>query len=159
MSNTAELMLKDTESNGERNRLLNVIKSRGMFHSNQVREFLITDAGVDLVDTYLGPTGVMTGAARVAQESLERSESLRIEDELALRQNALQRKQTASEQRVGTLRAEQKADEDEFRRFDARVRDRALALNVERSQMGQVRHADVLEATRPAKPSRNGESR
>jgi len=155
----AWILLKDTESNGERSRLLSVLKSRGMFHSNQVREFLITDAGIDLVDTYLGPTGVMTGAARVAQESLERSDSLRIQDELALRQSELRRKQTVSKQKVAALRAEQEAEEDEFRRFEARVRDRALELNVERAQMGQVRHADTLEATRPVKPSRKGKSR
>ncbi|MGN6638613.1 MAG: circadian clock protein KaiC, partial [Mucilaginibacter sp.] len=49
------LLVRDIESNGERNRGLYVIKSRGMKHSNQVREFVITDSGLDLVDVYLGP--------------------------------------------------------------------------------------------------------
>ncbi|MBK7645109.1 MAG: circadian clock protein KaiC [Planctomycetes bacterium] len=153
------ILLKDVESNGERNRVLHVLKSRGMFHSNQVREFLITDSGIDLVDTYLGPTGVLTGAARVAQESLERSNSLRIEQELARRQSALLRKRAAIEQKVAALRSEQESNEDEFRRFDARARDRVRALDVERTKMGQARHADALKGMHAASPSKNGKSR
>ena len=61
------LLLRNHESNGERNRLLFVIKSRGSAHSNQVREFVLTDDGAELVDVYVGPDGVLTGSARVEQ--------------------------------------------------------------------------------------------
>ena len=61
------LLLQDFEGNGERNRVLYVLKARGMAHSNQVREFLISNRGIDLVDAYIGPSGVLTGASRVAQ--------------------------------------------------------------------------------------------
>ena len=61
------LLLRNHESNGERNRLLFVIKSRGSAHSNQVREFLLTDDGPQLVDVYVGPEGVLTGSARIEQ--------------------------------------------------------------------------------------------
>ena len=62
------LLLRDFESNGERNRGLHIMKSRGMAHSNQVREFLLTDHGVELVDVYAGPVGVFMGSARLEQE-------------------------------------------------------------------------------------------
>ena len=70
------LLLRDIELGGERNRVINVLKSRGMAHSNQLREFLMTDHGVQLQDVYLGTEGVLTGSARLARESAERAASL-----------------------------------------------------------------------------------
>jgi circadian clock protein KaiC len=137
------VLLQDIESNGERNRVLNVLKSRGMSHSNQAREFLITDTGIDLVDAYLGPAGVVTGAARVAQLSHERADTLRAKHEFVSRQNALQRKRATIERQVAALRAEQETEEEEFRRFDEQVGDRTRALNAERTEMGRARHADT----------------
>lgn len=63
------LLLRNVEFNGERNRTLYVLKSRGMAHSNQIREFVLSDNGIDLVDVYTGTDQVLTGTARVAQES------------------------------------------------------------------------------------------
>ncbi|SPE60585.1 KaiC-like protein 1 [Verrucomicrobia bacterium] len=63
------MLLQDIEGNGERNRVLYVLKARGMAHSNQSREFLISRRGIDLVDAYVGPGGVLTGAARAAQSA------------------------------------------------------------------------------------------
>jgi circadian clock protein KaiC len=74
------LLLRNVESNGERNRLLFVLKSRGSAHSNQVREFVLTDHGVELVDVYVGPEGVMTGSARLAQETREHDARLQQQD-------------------------------------------------------------------------------
>src|SRR5881394_3128007 len=70
------LLLQDFEGNGERNRVLYVIKARGMKHSNQIREFLISSRGIDLVDAYIGPGGVLTGSARAAQTAREKAEAL-----------------------------------------------------------------------------------
>src|SRR6476469_10608658 len=67
----AWVLVRDIESNGERNRGLYIMKSRGMKHSNQVREFMINDNGVNLVDVHLGPDGVLTGSAREAQQLSE----------------------------------------------------------------------------------------
>src|SRR5205823_10391181 len=86
------LLLQNVEGNGERNRLLYVLKARGMAHSNQIREFLISNRGIDLVDAYLGPSGVLTGAARVAQASREEAEALACQQEAARRQRELKRK-------------------------------------------------------------------
>ena len=62
------ISVKDVESNGERNRLLYIMKSRGMKHSNQVREFVITDKGLKLVEIYLGPKGILLGSQREEQK-------------------------------------------------------------------------------------------
>jgi circadian clock protein KaiC len=67
------LVLNNIEYNGERNRTLLILKSRGMKHSNQVREFIMTDNGIDLVDVYLGDDRVLTGSARVAQAEKEKA--------------------------------------------------------------------------------------
>src|SRR5581483_6135469 len=61
------LLLRDIELGGERNRGLYILKSRGMAHSNQIREFRLTDHGIDLIDVYLGPGGAPTGSIRLAQ--------------------------------------------------------------------------------------------
>ena len=66
------LLLRNVEANGERNRLLFVLKSRGTAHSNQVREFVLTDHGIELVEVYVGPAGMLAGSARLAQEAVER---------------------------------------------------------------------------------------
>ena len=69
------LLLRDIELNGERNRGIYVLKSRGTAHSNQIREFLLTDRGIELKPVYVGTEGVLTGSARVAQEARERAEA------------------------------------------------------------------------------------
>src|SRR5206468_709384 len=77
------LLLQDFEGNGERNRVLYVLKARGMAHSNQIREFLISDKGIDLVDAYIGTSGVLTGSARAAQNALEKAAVLAAQQEVA----------------------------------------------------------------------------
>jgi circadian clock protein KaiC len=76
------LSLTNIELNGERNRGLYVLKSRGMKHSNQIREFMLTDEGIRLVEAYLGPAGMLTGSARLAQEAVEKSAARRREQDL-----------------------------------------------------------------------------
>jgi len=97
------LLVQATEGNGEHNRVLYVLKSRGMAHSNQIREFLITDHGVELADVYVGPQGVLTGSARQAQEAKERSDgSARMED-LEQRRVNLERRREAVEAQAAAL--------------------------------------------------------
>ena len=94
----AWLMVRDIEANGERNRGLYIMKARGMGHSKQVREFLITDNGLDLVDVYLGANGVLTGSAREAQE-------LEVQRELELKENSVSRKQRELKRKEAVLEA------------------------------------------------------
>ena len=106
------ILLRNIELNGERNRTLYVLKSRGMPHSNQVREFLMTDKGVDLADVYVGMDKVLIGTARAAQEAHERTESelLRRENEGKLRQ--FERKRKVIDAQIAALQAEAETEEE-----------------------------------------------
>ena len=76
------LLLRDIEIGGERNRGLYVLKSRGMDHSNQIREFILTDCGIELLDVYVGPEGVLTGSARLTQEATNEAQQLSRQQEI-----------------------------------------------------------------------------
>jgi circadian clock protein KaiC len=140
------LLLQDMEGNGERNRVLYVLKARGMAHSNQIREFLISDRGVDLVDAYIGPSGVLTGAARVAQTAREKAEALASKQEAARRQRELKRKRAALEQQIVGLRSEHEASAEELRQIDEQVGTQTRLLSTERTELGRLRQADVSVA-------------
>jgi len=142
------LLLQDYEGNGERNRVLYVLKARGMAHSNQIREFLISDRGVDLVDAYIGPSGVLTGAARVAQTAREKAEALAGQQEAARRQRELKRKRAALEQQISGLRSEHEASAEELRQIDEQVGTQTRLLTTERTELGRLRQADVSVAAR-----------
>jgi circadian clock protein KaiC len=137
------LLLQDFEGNGERNRVLYVIKARGMAHSNQVREFLISNRGIDLVDAYIGPSGVLTGASRVAQAAREKAEALTSQQEAARRKRELVRKRTMLDQQIASLRSEYEAEEVELRRRDEQVGTQTRVLDAERTELARLRQADV----------------
>jgi circadian clock protein KaiC len=113
------LLLRDIEQNGERNRLIYILKSRGMAHSNQVREFLITSKGIRLIEAYLGAEGVLTGSARRSQEARERIDRRMAEEELARRRLGLEHRRKALEAQIEALRASFRNDEQEFERYRA----------------------------------------
>jgi len=137
------LLLQDFEGNGERNRVLYVLKARGMSHSNQMREFLISDRGVDLVDAYIGPSGVLTGSARAAQTAREKAEALASQQEAARRKRELQRTRAALERQISGLRSEHEAGAEELRRIDEQVGTQTRLLTTERTELGRLRQADV----------------
>jgi circadian clock protein KaiC len=97
------LLVKTMEGNGEHNRVLYVLKSRGMAHSNQIREFLLTDQGIELADVYVGPQGVLTGSARQAQEAQERSDATSRLQDLEQRRVNLQRRRESVEAQTAAL--------------------------------------------------------
>lgn len=148
------LLLKDFEGNGERNRVLYVLKARGMAHSNQIREFLISNRGIDLVDAYIGPSGVLTGTARVAQTAREKAEALASQQDAARRQRELKRKRTVLEQEITGLRADYETEEGELRRMDQQAGARTRMLTSERTELARLRHADAIKvaAHPPIKP-------
>ena len=136
------LLLRNVESGGERNRLLFVLKSRGSAHSNQVREFVITGHGVELVDVYVGPAGVMAGSARLAQEARERSAVVQRTEDLMQRRRELRHGIVASEARLAELQEEIASDRAEIERIDGRQQSQAAEADAARSAMAAQRWAD-----------------
>jgi circadian clock protein KaiC len=110
----AWLSVRDIEFNGERNRGMYIMKSRGMKHSNQVREFIITDKGLDLVEVYLGPEGVLTGSAREAQKILEETGSLLRENATGRKDREILRKRKVLEAKISSLQTEFESAEEEL---------------------------------------------
>jgi circadian clock protein KaiC len=113
------LLLRDLETNGERNRIMYVLKNRGTAHSNQMREFLLTSNGVRLIEPYLGADGVLTGSARVAQEAMASAASTQRRDEAARKRRAIERRTKAIETQIAALRLDVAAEIDELDRLDA----------------------------------------
>lgn len=136
------LLLLAIEAGGERNRGLSVLKSRGMAHSNQTREFLITTHGVELCDVYVGPGGVLTGSARLAQEAQERANELARQQDIARRQRELERKRTLLEAQIAALRSEFAAQETETLALIESQQRREVTLTQERVEMAHSRKAD-----------------
>jgi circadian clock protein KaiC len=136
------LLLRDIEIGGERNRGMFVLKSRGMAHSNQIREFLLTDRGVDLMDVYVGPSGVLTGSARVAQEAQEEAEKLARQQEIERRKMSVERKRKVLETEIEAQRAEFAAEEEELKKIVEQERTREARVQDEREAMAVSRKAD-----------------
>jgi circadian clock protein KaiC len=136
--------LRMVESNGEHNRLLTVIKARGMAHSNQVREFVLTDSGIQLLDVYVGPSGVLTGSARVALEERERMEKVESEREHRRRQRELKGKKLEIETRMAALKVEIADIQEELDREASEKKANGRAASEASKRMARMRRADKL---------------
>src|SRR6201999_3514842 len=123
------ILLRDIELGGERNRGLYVLKSRGMKHSNQIREFVITPKGIDLLDVYVGSEGVLTGSARAAQEAKERADLLVREQLTQRRKIELDRKRASLDARIAALQAE----------FAAELEQATREINIDTSREAVLR--------------------
>jgi len=133
------MLVRDIELSGERNRGLYVLKSRGMNHSNQIREFLLSAEGIKLVEVYLGPSGMLTGSARVALEEQERDASIRQADESEIKLVQLERKRKAMEAQIEALRAEFEAEAVAINKSVASENKREKKQIENRSAMAQSR--------------------
>jgi circadian clock protein KaiC len=152
----AWLLLQDFEGNGERNRVLYVLKARGMKHSNQIREFLISDHGIDVVDAYIGASGVLTGSARAAQNALEKAAVLSSQQEAAQLVREVERKRKALERQINDLRSDYEGEALELRRIAEQVGTRTLMLTTERTELGRLRQADVKVVASTQTKSKTG---
>jgi circadian clock protein KaiC len=137
------IVLRDIEIGGERNRGLIILKSRGMAHSNQIREFLLTDHGVELHDVYVGPGGVLTGSARLAQAAQDQAAQTARKQEVERRQLELERKRTALEAQIAAMRAEFEAQAVESMRIIGQEQKQEGQLVQDRVDMGLIRKADA----------------
>ena len=144
----AWLLLRENEASGERNRVVYVLKSRGMAHSNQLREVLLTGHGIRLVDPYLGSEGALTGAARAAQEARERAAAVARKQEIERRRRELERKREALEARLAALRLEFEAEQEEVERIIAQEEARESRLLEDRKDMARIRKVEA--DSRPA---------
>ncbi|VFU13604.1 KaiC-like protein 1 [anaerobic digester metagenome] len=130
------MILKNLETGGERNRVITILKSRGMAHSNQVREFQLTSKGIDLVDVYAGPEGVLTGSARIFREAALRLEIDRLDAQR-------KKKRALLEEQIARLRSELEGEE---REIEGRIRLEKLKMNTilqKRKEMGISRKAET----------------
>ena len=136
------LLVRVLETNGERNRLLYVLKSRGMAHSNQMREFQLYDEGIRLVDVYVGPGTVLTGSARLAQETKDRLQAVAERQAAEQRQRELEQEQAALAAQIGALQARLggvKAELQTVRQID---QEREESTRRERKELEAARRAD-----------------
>ncbi|HEX6894353.1 MAG TPA: circadian clock protein KaiC [Bryobacteraceae bacterium] len=145
------ILLRNFESNGERNRVLYVLKSRGMAHSNQIREFQMTSGGIRLREVYLGPGGVLTGSARVAQEAEERRREERLQAETKRRELASRAALRALEAKISALEAEKENHQKDLAVLTAEDENRNSAILNEREALRKSRsvNAHVVKGARP----------
>jgi circadian clock protein KaiC len=148
------LILRELELNGERNRGLYVLKSRGMAHSNQIREFVLGPRGIELREVYVVPGGVLTGSSRVAQEARERDEALARAAEVDRHERELDLKRRLMEAQVAALRASFAAEEDAVRRNGREAKARERQVEVDRVAIRTSRGVDADGAGTARRPKR-----
>jgi circadian clock protein KaiC len=147
------LLLYNRESNGEHNRQLYLLKSRGMAHSNQVREFILSSEGIRLRDVYVGPEGVLTGSARLAQEAKDQAAVLLREQETERRTRDLERQRRETAAQIELLQAQlasQTAEEAQLKQEDTAREDRLASDRVAMGASRKSRPAPVNPAAKPA---------
>ena len=148
------LLLRDIELNGERNRGLYILKSRGMAHSNQIQEFLLTNQGIGLIDIYTGSGEVLTGSARAVQQAEEKASELERRLEADGRLRVQERKKEALEAKIAALRAEFDAESEELHLMAEEERKRKAVLAEDRLEMAHLRKGEPSAVRRSARKRR-----
>ena len=141
------LLLRDIELSGERNRGMYVLKSRGMANSNQIREFILTDHGVELREAYIGARGVLTGSARMAQEANENAELLIREKDIERKKREIKRKRKALEAQIAALHTEFESEESEAIKMIEIEQDKIKRLKQDKIEMAESRKANIENIT------------
>jgi circadian clock protein KaiC len=150
------LLVRMLESNGERNRLLYVLKSRGMAHSNQMREFQLTATGIQLQDVYTGPGTVLTGSARLVQEAQDRAAFAAEQDAAQRRERELRQQQAALDAQAAALRARAESLRAELQAVQAQAKQRANVAYADQGMLAAARQADASTIPHPRRSSRGG---
>ncbi|MEN6337427.1 MAG: circadian clock protein KaiC [Phycisphaerales bacterium] len=136
------LLLRNVENAGERNRLLFILKSRGMAHSNQVREFLLTNEGIQLRDVYIGPGAVLTGSARAAQEARDKAQAAADDQATARRRRELEQEQSLAQAQLDALQLKTAALNDEIKALENTEQARMASAARDRAELARLRNAD-----------------
>ncbi|MDB5246142.1 MAG: kaiC [Segetibacter sp.] len=143
----AWLRVRDIEFNGERNRGMYVMKSRGMKHSNQVREFVISDEGLNLVSVYLGPEGVLTGSAREAQQLQEETGLILRTHAVSRKDLEIERKRKVLEAKIASLHEEFESLQDELNKSYVEEELKKEIIEKNREKLTKIRHHENNTAT------------
>ena len=138
----AWLLVKTIESNGERNRGLYILKARGIAHSNQIREFLLTDHGIELIDAYIGTEGVLMGSARSSQVAREKEAEFERQQATERKQRELRRKQDLYEAQLQALTGQYESERDAILKELDEERTRLKAAADQRTEIARLRKAD-----------------
>jgi circadian clock protein KaiC len=133
------ISLRDVEADGERNRILYLLKARGMSHSKQIREYELSDNGIHLTEPYLGPEGVLTGAARMAQAAREREAERERMELIEQRRRQVVRKRDALDRQIAEMRAVLEAEEDEVSKLIQHQELRSASMRTDRDAMAEKR--------------------
>jgi circadian clock protein KaiC len=136
------LLLQVLETSGERNRGLYLLKSRGMPHSNQVREFILSDSGAQLRDVYIGSGLVLTGSSRVTQEAHDKALALECQQEIERKQREIERKKTLIEAQIIALRTQFELEKEDLDRLITREQLRVETFAFDNLAMSNLRQAD-----------------
>jgi circadian clock protein KaiC len=136
------LLVKNIETNGERNRGLYILKARGIAHSNQVREFLLTDHGIQLVDAYIGSDGMLMGSARSSQIAREKAADHDRTLVMERKQRELRRKQELYEAQLIALRGQYETERDALLRELEEEKQRQKEMAEQRLEIARLRRAD-----------------
>ena len=134
--------LRSKENNGERNRTLDIIKSRGMVHSNQMREFLITSNGIEVEDVYIGPEGMLTGSARISQIALEKAQKLMRKQEIERKRREIEHKRESMEAQIAEIKSKFEVEEEELEKILEHEKLKEEVLEIDRNGMARMRKAD-----------------
>lgn len=145
------MLIKDIEMNGERNKGLYVMKSRGMRHSNQVREFVIAEEGLDLLDVYIGPEGILTGSAREAHRLEEETGQVLHTNALGRKDRELERKRKVLEGKIESLRTEFESTEEELNKIYTEEQIKKEVLVQTRDKMTSMRSGNSISGKDEAK--------
>lgn len=136
------ILVRDVELSGERNRCLYILKSRGMAHSNQLREFTLSEHGIRLVPAYIGPGGVLTGSSRLSQEAKEKAEALGRQQETERKQMEINRKRLSLQAQIASLQAEFAAAEREANLIIIQEDAREEQLRNDRNEIAKIRKVE-----------------
>ena len=153
------LLLRNAETSAERDRLLFIVKSRGMAHSNQVREFLLTDQGVHLADVYVGSGTVLTGSARLVQEAKDRAQIATEKQTITRRRRELKQEQTLARAQLEAMQLKTAALGEEIRSLASDEQARVATATHEQAELARARGGDAKTNTTGKGRSRNASQR
>jgi circadian clock protein KaiC len=145
----AWLLVRDIEMNGERNRGMYIMKSRGMKHSNQVREFIITNKGLELINVFIGPDGVLTGSARAYQQLQVQADDILLRNTLSRKEKEIARRAKELASKIASLTSEFESVKEQLENEFVEQQLKKEVLETNRKQMVNLR--GTLEALKEKK--------